>query len=135
MHTNFRTTAVAAFLLLMATHPAQAGEPYINATVGGVLAPGIYGRVEFGNAPPPQIYNPQPVIVARPPGAVVQQVAPVYLYVPPGHQKNWKKHCQRYNACGQPVYFVKEPKHEHDEAHNDDRGKGHGKGHGKNGKD
>ena len=38
--------------------------------------------------------------------AVYQQ--PVYLYVPPGHQKNWRKHCGRYNACGQPVYFVQE---------------------------
>jgi hypothetical protein len=32
----------------------------------------------------------------------------VYLYVPPGHQKNWAKHCARYAACGQPVYFVQE---------------------------
>ena len=31
---------------------------------------------------------------------------PLSLYVPPGHQKNWGKYCGRYNACGQPVYFV-----------------------------
>ena len=47
----------------------------------------------FGCNPPPRV-------------AVVQQ--PVYLYVPPGHQKNWAKHCARYSACGQPVYFVQE---------------------------
>ena len=28
--------------------------------------------------------------------------------MPPGHQKNWRKFCGRYNACGQPVYFVQE---------------------------
>ncbi len=31
---------------------------------------------------------------------------PIYLRVPPGHRKNWRKHCLRYGACGQPVYFV-----------------------------
>jgi hypothetical protein len=31
---------------------------------------------------------------------------PVYLRVPPGHAKNWAKHCARYGACGRPVYFV-----------------------------
>ena len=29
-----------------------------------------------------------------------------YLWVPPGHQKKWSKHCREYNACGVPVYFV-----------------------------
>ena len=33
-------------------------------------------------------------------------VQPIYLHVPPGHAKNWRKHCHKYNACGQPVYFV-----------------------------
>ena len=33
---------------------------------------------------------------------------PVYLWVPPGHQKNWRKHCGRYDACGRPVYFVQD---------------------------
>ena len=42
------------------------------------------------------------------PVAAVAVTQPVYLYVPPGHQKNWAKHCAHYNACGQPVYFVKE---------------------------
>ena len=36
------------------------------------------------------------------------QQQPLYLYVPPGHQKHWAKHCARYNACGHPVYFVQE---------------------------
>ena len=51
----------------------------------------------------------QPVIIARPPGP---PPGPVYLHVPPGHAKNWSKHCQRYNACGRPVYFVKSEEYE-----------------------
>jgi hypothetical protein len=39
---------------------------------------------------------------------VVMQPEPVYMWVPPGHRKNWRKHCARYDACGVPVYFVKE---------------------------
>ena len=42
------------------------------------------------------------VIYARP--APVRD--PVYLHVPPGHAKNWSKHCRKYNACDRPVYFV-----------------------------
>ncbi len=33
---------------------------------------------------------------------------PVYLRVPPGHRKNWGKHCRKYGACGQPVLFVQD---------------------------
>jgi hypothetical protein len=32
----------------------------------------------------------------------------MYLYVPPGHAKDWSKHCGKYNACARPVYFVQE---------------------------
>jgi hypothetical protein len=60
---------------------------------------------------------------------------PVYLYVPPGHQKNWAKHCSRYDACGRPVYFVKESwvRERYDEEHShghgsDGKGKNKGKG-------
>lgn len=34
--------------------------------------------------------------------------APIYLYVPVAHQQQWSRYCPRYNACGQPVYFVQE---------------------------
>lgn len=68
--------------------------------------PGVYGRVDFGNVPPPPVVFADPIVV-RPARVVVQQ-APMYLYVPPGHQKHWAKHCHRYNACGHPVYFVQE---------------------------
>jgi hypothetical protein len=94
-------------LALMATSGAQA-QAYVNATVGGELAPGVYGRINIGNAmPPPPVIYAEPVIIQRP--AVIVQRSPIYLYVPPGHAKNWSKHCARYNACSQPVYFVQEP--------------------------
>lgn len=122
--------ALAAFgLLSLASLHVVAGEPIINISVGGEIAPGVYGRVDFGNAPPPPVLYPQPVIIAQP----VQRVAmqPLYLHVPPGHAKNWGKHCQRYDACGRPVYFVKSSEYEPREG----KGKGHGKGHGKHGRD
>ncbi len=135
----------AAALLLAAAGGAHA-QTYINATVGGELAPGVYGRINIGNAPPPPLIYAEPVIIHRP--AVVVPRAPIYLYVPPGHAKNWGKHCARYNACNQPVYFVQEPpprkgpKHHHqgrddrrwDDDHRHGGGKhdrDHGRGHGR----
>ncbi len=85
------------------------GTAAAQTTVGvsiGINQPGVYGRVNIGNYPQPVLVNPQPVIIVQQPVAVVRQ--PIYLYVPPGHQKHWGKHCYRYNACGQPVYFVQE---------------------------
>lgn len=98
----------------------------------GINQPGVYGRIDIGNFPQPQVIYAQPMIIQRPAQYVQQQ--PVYLYVPPGHQKNWKKHCGRYNACGQPVYFVKEEwvRERYEENHRGNgNGNGHGNGHGK----
>ncbi len=69
----------------------------------GISQPGVYGRIDIGRFPQPQVIVPRPVIIGRP---VVVNPEPVYLWVPPGHRKNWGKHCARYNACGMPVYFV-----------------------------
>ena len=46
----------AAALLLAAAGGAQA-QTYINATVGGELAPGVYGRINIGNAPPSRTFR------------------------------------------------------------------------------
>ena len=107
--------------------------------------PGVYGRIDIGQQPPPpvQLVYPQPVVIAPTPVAVYQR--PVYLYVPPGHAHEWKHYCGHYNACGQPVYFVQErwvrerydvyvhEHHDHDRHydHDDDRDDDHGHGHGR----
>ena len=86
-----------------ATTSAVAAEVGVSVHVG---EPGFYGRIDIGNFPPPQLVYPEPVIIQAVPVGVVRQ--PIYLHVPPGHAKDWRKHCRKYNACGQPVYFVQE---------------------------
>lgn len=82
--------------------------PILASDVGVTISigqPGSYGQIILGNQyPVPQLLYPNP-IRALPPAVVVQQ-PPIYLYVPPGHAKRWDKHCHRYNACYQQVYFV-----------------------------
>lgn len=134
MNATLRPLLFAGFITLagLSVTLAQAATPYVSATVEGALAPGVYGRIDIGNAPLPPLIYAQPVIIQRPPTMVQQP--PLYLHVPPGHAKKWSKHCARYNACGQPVYFVnvqgdddyewrkaREKKRGHDEG----RGKGH----------
>lgn len=106
-----RTTIqrIALVSLLCSTGIAVAGEPYFNAGIAGQISPGVYGRIEIGNTPPPVIYA-QPIIVVPAPRPVA--VAPIYMHVPPGHAKKWHKHCHKYHACSQPVYFVKSPEYE-----------------------
>lgn len=108
MNLTFRhlISGAATAVLLVAATGAHA-QAYVNATVGGQVVPGVYGRIDIGNAPPPPLIYAEPVIIQRP--AVMVPRSPIYMHVPPGHAKNWAKHCARYNACGQPVYFVKEP--------------------------
>ena len=129
---------LAALVVLAA--PAFAGDVAVSVRVG---EPGFYGQLDIGNvpAPPPVVYA-RPVVIEQAPEYV--GVAPVYLHVPPGHEKHWKKHCHEYNACGRPVYFVRDDwynneyvrQHRHeDEGHGHEHGrhdeKHHDKGHDK----
>jgi hypothetical protein len=124
--------------LAAAAVPAFAADVGVSVSIG---QPGFYGRIDIGNLPQPQLVYPQPVLIQPPPVAVVQQ--PIYLHVPPGHAKHWRKHCAEYNACGQPVYFVQEDwynnvyaRHHRDDGndqgkrHDNGHGRGHGHGHG-----
>lgn len=115
---------VAAVGLALSIAPAIAQD--VRVTISGEVVPGVYGRVDIGGRPPPVFY-PQPVIVVRQPQSAV--VSPIYMHVPPGHAKNWSKHCKKYNACNHPVYFVKSAEYEPGYRH---PGKGRGKGKGKN---
>jgi hypothetical protein len=121
---------------ILNTGPAAAADVGISVNVGH---PGFYGRIDIGSFPPPPVIYEQPVIIAPAPVAVVQR--PIYLRVPPGHAKNWSKHCGRYNACGQRTYFVQDdwyqrvyvparghhhaPPRYHHAARHDDRDHGH----------
>lgn len=120
-----------------------------------IVLPGLPGRVDISRLPLPQVVLPNPVIITPPrlpvpvpppPGVVVAtptpappRQQPVYLWVPPGHQKNWAKHCGRYKACGVPVYFVRDEwydKHvkkgaRHARDDDDHPGRGPGKSEGK----
>lgn len=129
-----------ATLLALASATAAAADVGVSVSIG---QPGFYGRIDIGNAPPPVLVYPQPVVIQRAPQAIAVQ--PVYLHVPPGHARDWGKHCHKYNACAQPVYFVKDewyndvyvPHYQAGKAGkapkgNKGKGNGHpGKGHGK----
>ncbi|TXH87868.1 MAG: hypothetical protein E6Q78_13160 [Rhodoferax sp.] len=95
------TVVFAIALAALAATPAQA-QSYVNVSVGGVFSPGVYGQVTFGNAPPPPVYNPRPVVIAP----VVLGAPVVYMHVPEEHRRHWSHHCGAYNACGRPVQFV-----------------------------
>ena len=102
--TKHRIIASLALLALPFALPAQAGVD-VGVSIN-LAAPGVFGRIELGgNEPPPQLVYAQPVLVAPPAYA---PPPPVYLYVPPDHQRDWRHHCREYNACGVPVYFVRE---------------------------
>ena len=123
-----------SLLGLAATVPVLAAE--VGVTVA-ISQPGVYGRVDIGRFPQPQVVVPQPVIIAPPRVVAVAPapVQPVYMWVPYGHRKDWSRHCHQYNACGVPVYFVRHDwydrevrrHHDHDDDHHG-KGKGHGKG-------
>ena len=133
-----------AVMTAVVTVPAIAADVGVSVQVG---EPGFYGRIDIGNFPQPQVIYPQPVVIQAVPVGVVR--SPIYLHVPPGHAKHWRKHCREYNACGQPVYFVQDRWYDQEyvpryreghgrgdgERHGDDRGErhDHGNGHG-NGK-
>src|SRR3954469_2409668 len=96
-------------ILVLVLAVAAAGSALAQPSVGvsiGINQPGVYGRINIGDVPRPALVLPQPVIIA-PPRVAVER-APIYLYVPPGHQQNWRRYCGRYGACGQPVYFVQD---------------------------
>ena len=103
----------------------------VYAQVGvsiGINQPGVYGQINIGGGyPPPAVIYPQPVIIA--PGPVAGP--PMYLYVPPLYQQNWRRYCGRYNACGRPVYFVREQwvRDRYQRAHPGWRGNGRGYDH------
>ena len=85
------------------------GSAVAQSNVGvsiGINQPGVYGRINIGNVPPPALVRSQPIVFA-PPRVVVER-QPIYLYVPATQQQDWGRYCGRYSACAQPVYFVRD---------------------------
>ena len=95
------TKSLCAALLCVCAAPALAADVAVSITVG---QPGFYGAIDIGNVPAPRLLYSQPMLVQPTPEFV--SAAPIYLHVPPGHEKHWRKHCAEYKACGRPVYFV-----------------------------
>ena len=96
--------SVSCLLTGLVTSPVSA-QPSVGVSIG-INQPGVYGRINIGTYPEPQLVNAQPVVIV--PAPVVVQRRPIYLYVPTEHQRDWRHHCARYSACNQPVYFVQE---------------------------
>lgn len=97
---------IAGMAMLSGGSPALAQD--IRVSVSGEVAPGVYGRVDISNGPRPPLVSPDPIVVVR----QARAPGPVYLHVPPGHARNWAKHCKKYDACSRPVYFVKSAEYE-----------------------
>jgi hypothetical protein len=118
-----RSATIVAALAAAVGFPAFATDIGVSVQIS---QPGVYGRIDIGPYPQPVLVVPRPVVIVQP-RVVVVPAQPVYMWVPPGHRKNWRKHCNDYGACGVPVYFVQ------DQWYDDKVMKGKGNGHG-NGK-
>jgi hypothetical protein len=88
-----------AAALAVATVPALAADVGVPISIG---QPGFYGQLDIGGYPPPPVIYRQPRFMYQ----AAMNRPPIYVHVPPGHARNWRKHCRQYNACGERVYFV-----------------------------
>jgi hypothetical protein len=124
------------FLIAAAVAAATVTAPALAADVAVSLSisqPGFYGRLDIGGYPQPKVIYVRPMAIER----VPMDRPPIYLRVPPGHDKHWSKHCREYNACGERVFFVQDNWYNHDyapryqEQHRDrrDEGNDHGDEH------
>lgn len=93
--------ALTAASLTSWTTPALAVNVDVSINIG---QPGYYGPIDIRDFGRPRVIYSEPRIIER----VSVQREPVYLRVPPGHAKNWRKHCGKYNACADRVYFVQD---------------------------
>ncbi len=118
---------------LLVGAPAMAADVGVSISVG---QPGFFGQINLGDVPqPPALVYSRPVVIRRDSAFDGQ---PVYLHVPPGHEKHWARHCAEYHACGRPVYFVRDdwynreyvPRYQHRDAErNRDHGHDHDRDH------
>lgn len=98
-----RFLIAAAVISASLVTPAFAADVGVSVSIG---QPGFYGRIDIGDYPyaQPQVIYSQPRIIRR----TYIEREPIYLRVPPGHARHWSKHCRKYNACNERVYFVQD---------------------------
>lgn len=101
---KFGWKALAATVLVTGAWSAHAATS-VGVSVQ-ISQPGVHGRIDIGEYPQPEVIVARPIVVQ--PAPRPRHVEPVYLWVPPGHQRNWRRHCREYGACGVPVYFVRD---------------------------
>jgi len=123
----FISAVIAATAFIASALAADVG---VSVTVG---QPGFYGRIDIGDFPQPRLIYREAVIIER---GIPMHRGPIYLRVPPGHAKNWKKHCHEYGACGERVFFVHNDWYEHEyvpryQERHGDRGYDHREGNGR----
>lgn len=99
--------AAAALALGGAAFAQAVPPPHRNVSAGGPLRHGVYGRIEVSGPVAPAVVYSHPVVAARAGRPVPQQAQPVYLYVPSGQIRRWQQHCARWQACDEPVLFVR----------------------------
>jgi hypothetical protein len=108
--------------LIIAASPALAADVGVSVNVGD---PGFFGQINLGDVPQrPALVYAHPVVIHRDPAFAGP---PIYLHVPPGHERHWARHCAEYHACGRPVYFVRDdwynreyvPRHRHHDGDHD----------------
>jgi hypothetical protein len=90
-----------AAALAATTGAALAGDNQGTTSIG---QPDYYGLLDMINYQLPQLIYRNPLAIEQ----VPTYRQPVYLRVPPGHAKNWRKHCGEYHACGEQVLFVQD---------------------------
>lgn len=93
-----------SFGLLSLAASAWSAEVNVGISVAGEIKPGVYGRIEIGTGEKPPLVYERPYALVKPRSAADRK--PLYLNVPPGHARNWAKHCHLYKACNRPTYFV-----------------------------
>jgi hypothetical protein len=99
---NVSIRAACAIALAAAGAPAaQAADVGVSVNVA---APGLFGQIDLGGYPQPQVVYSRPVVIERAP----PDAPPLYLHVRPGEERNWRRYCRQYDACGRPVYFVRD---------------------------
>jgi hypothetical protein len=93
--------AIVTLTIAPLTSTAFAADVGMSINIG---QPNFYGRLDPNGYPQPRVIYRQPKAI----GQVPMNQPPVYMRVPPGQARNWKKNCGRYNACDERVLFVQD---------------------------